>query len=95
MATVNVTGYREANQALALADLKQSLYDEGRVLMDRVLVTLHGEEHRARRLLEMRIFKKDFFHYYEKQVLPAVVVRTLARVLPSGRTCLLYTSRCV
>lgn len=93
MATVNVTGYREANQALALADLKQSLYDEGKVLMDRVLVTLHGDEHRARRLLEMRIFKKDFFHYYEKEVLPAVVARTLARVLPAGRTDLMDFGR--
>ncbi len=96
MATVNVTGYREANQTLALADLKQSLYDEGKVLMDRVLVTLHGEEHRTRRLLEMRIFKKDFFHYYEKQVLPAVVERTLARFLPTGRTDLMdFGRRCM
>ncbi len=93
MATVNVTGYREANQTLALADLKQSLYDEGKVLMDRVLVTLHGEEHRVRRLLEMRIFKKDFFNYYEKQVLPAVVERTLARFLPTGRTDLMDFGR--
>jgi len=93
MATVNVTGYKEANQTLALADLKQSLYDEGKVLMDRVLVTLHGEEHRARRLLEMRLFKKDFFNYYEKQVLPPVVARTLARFLPTGRTDLMDFGR--
>ena len=93
MATVTVTGYKEANQALALADLKQSLYDEGKVLMDRVLVALHGEDHRQRRLLEMRIFKKDFFHYYEKQVLPAVVDRTLARFLPTGRADLMDFGR--
>lgn len=86
MSTINVTGYKEANQTLALPDLKQSLYDEGKVLMDRVLVTLHGDEHRSRRLLEMRIFKKDFFQYYENQVLPRVVEQTLAKFLPTGRT---------
>jgi cytochrome P450 len=86
MSTINVTGYKEANQTLAIPNLKQSLYDEGKVLMDRVLVTLHGEEHRSRRLLEMRIFKKDFFQYYETQVLPRVVEHTLAKFLPAGRT---------
>lgn len=93
MATVTVTGYREANQALALPDLKQSLYDEGKVLMDRVLVTLDGEDHRRRRLLEMRIFKKDFFHYYEKEVLPPVVERTLAKFRATGRADLMDFGR--
>ncbi len=93
MSTVTVAGYKEASQTLALADLKQSLYDEGKVLMDGVLVTLHGEEHRVRRLLEMRIFKKDFFSYYEKQVLPPVVERTLAKFLPTGRADLMDFGR--
>jgi cytochrome P450 len=93
MTIITVDGYKEANQTLSIADLKQSLYDEGRVLMDRVLVTLHGEEHRTRRLLEMKIFKKDFFNYYEKQVLPAVVQTTLERFLPSGRADLMEFGR--
>ncbi|NJO12364.1 MAG: cytochrome P450 [Gammaproteobacteria bacterium] len=94
MSTITVSGYKEANQTLAIPDLKQSLYDEGKVLMDRVLVTLHGEEHRSRRLLEMRIFKKDFFQHYEQKVLPAVVERTLARFLPTGRADLVdYSQR--
>ena len=94
MSTITVSGYKEANQTLAIADLKQSLYDEGKVLMDRVLVTLHGEEHRTRRLLEMRIFKKDFFQHYEQTVLPPVVERTLARFLPTGRADLVdYSQR--
>jgi cytochrome P450 len=93
VSTVTVTGFRQANQALALADLKQSLYDEGKVLMDSVLVTLHGEEHRRRRLLEMRIFKKDFFNYYEKEVLPPVVERTLAKFRDAGRADLMDFGR--
>jgi cytochrome P450 len=93
MPTVSVTGYKHANQALCSADLKQSLYDEGAVLMDRVLVTLHGEDHRTRRLLEMKIFKKDFFNYYEKQVLPPVIERTLRAFLPLGRADLMDFGR--
>ena len=93
MAIITVDGYKEANQTLSIADLKQSLYDEGRVLMDGVLVTLHGEEHRTRRLLEMKIFKKDFFNYYEKQVLPPVVQATLMRFLPGGRADLMDFGR--
>ncbi len=93
MSTVSVTGYKDANQALCSPDLKQSLYDEGAVLMDRVLVTLHGEEHRSRRLLEMKIFKKDFFNYYEKQVMPPVIERTLQRFLPIGRADLMDFGR--
>ena len=77
MTTINVTGFREAQQTLSLPDLKQALYDEGAALMDQVLVTLHGEEHRRRRLLEMKIFKKDFFAYYESQVFPQVIRETL------------------
>lgn len=93
MSTITVDGYKEAHQTLSLPDLEQSLYDEGRILMDRVLVTLHGEEHRVRRLLEMKIFKKDFFNYYEKEVLPAVVTATLARFLPTGRADLMDFGR--
>jgi len=93
MSTITVKGYKDANQTLCIGDLKQSLYDEGRVVMDRVLVTLHGEEHKARRLLEMRIFRKDFFNYYEKQVLPAVVEKTLAKLLPAGRADLMDFGR--
>jgi cytochrome P450 len=93
MSTVSVTGYKDANQALCSPDLKQSLYDEGAVLMDRVLVTLHGEEHRSRRLLEMKIFKKDFFNYYEKQVMPPVIERTLQKFLPLGRADLMDFGR--
>ncbi len=93
MSTITVDGYKEAHQTLSLPQLEQSLYDEGRILMDRVLVTLHGEEHRVRRLLEMKIFKKDFFNYYEKEVLPAVVNATLARFLPTGRADLMDFGR--
>lgn len=85
MAVVDVTGFRDAQQTLALADLKQALYDEGAALMQRVIVTLHGDEHRRRRLLEMKIFKKDFFAYYENEVLPEVLRQSLAPFVAAGK----------
>ena len=84
MANIEVTGFREAQQTLSIPDLKQALYDEGAALMERVIVTLHGDEHRRRRLLEMKIFKKDFFAYYETQVLPAVMRETLLPFVTMG-----------
>ena len=84
MSTINVTGFKEAQQTLSLPDLKQALYDEGAALMDRVLVTLDGDEHRRRRLLEMKIFKKDFFAFYESEVLPPVVRQTLQPFVARG-----------
>jgi cytochrome P450 len=84
MSTITVTGFRDAQQTLSLPDLKQALYDEGATLMDRVLVTLDGVEHRRRRLMEMRIFKKDFFAFYESEVLPPVLHETLAPFVARG-----------
>jgi cytochrome P450 len=84
MSTINVTGFKDAQQTLSLPDLKQALYDEGAALMDRVLVTLDGEEHRRRRLMEMKIFKKDFFAFYESEVLPPVVRETLQPFVARG-----------
>ena len=49
MAMITVSGYQEANETLRLSDLRQALYDEGAILMEKVLVNLHGQEHRTRR----------------------------------------------
>ena len=69
MKTLELTAYRDCEQALKLPDLKQALYDEGAILMDRVLVTLHGEEHRLRRNAEMRVFRRHFFRHFEHEVI--------------------------
>ncbi|MEM6999251.1 MAG: cytochrome P450 [Pseudomonadota bacterium] len=80
MNPIELTDYRTVEAALKEADLKQSLYDEGSLLMNRVLVTLHGDEHRARRLTEMRVFRRDFFKHYEREVLPAICAEVMAQV---------------
>ena len=55
-----ITDYQQAAKTLRQSDLRQGLYDEGAVLMDGVLVNLHGEKHRTRRSLENKVFRRGF-----------------------------------
>ncbi len=86
MASIVVSGYQLANETLRMADLRQALYDEGAILMDKVLVNLHGQEHRQRRNIETKVFRRDFFQWYETQVFPQTLKETLAPYLASGKT---------
>ena len=72
-------------EVLRHPDLAQALYDEGAVIMDGVLLTLHGEEHRRRRMLEFRVFRRDFFRFYETEVFPRTLTETMAPALAEGR----------
>ncbi|NJN50716.1 MAG: hypothetical protein HC809_01945 [Gammaproteobacteria bacterium] len=65
--------------------MRQALYDEGAVLMADVLVNLHGDAHRARRITESKVFRRDYFRYYEQEVFPTTLAQTLAPFLDSGR----------
>lgn len=80
MKTLELTAYRDCERALKLPDLKQALYDEGAILMDQVLVTLHGEEHRQRRNAEMRVFRRHFFRHFELQTIPSVFDDVMSEV---------------
>jgi cytochrome P450 len=86
MSAIVVSEYRHANDTLRLNDLRQALYDEGAILMEKVLVNLHGEEHRTRRGIEIKVFRRDFFEWYEKQVFPTTLEETLRPYLAAGRT---------
>lgn len=70
--------------ALKQPDLRQSLYDAAAIMMDRVLVNLHGQEHRARRNQEAIVFRKDVFLDYEKNVLPRTLEETIAPFKAAG-----------
>ena len=76
-----VDTYAVVEDALKQRDLKQSLYDEGGILMDKVLVTLHGNEHRHRRAVESQVFRRNFFRYYEDEVFPRLLSETLNQFL--------------
>ena len=78
MKTITISGYEASLETLGDKQLGQSLYDEGAVIMADVLLVLHGAAHRARRLLELRVFRRDFSRYYEQEVFPATLAQTIA-----------------
>ena len=83
---VTVSTFEEARDAYRQKDLRQALYDAGEIIMGDVLVNLHGEEHRARRRLENRLFRRDTFAVYERDLFPAVVEDTLEPHAAAGRS---------
>ena len=58
-APVTVRSFADAKDVYRSRDLRQSLYDAGEVVMADVLVNLHGTEHRDRRRVENRLFRRD------------------------------------
>ena len=85
MRTVTVDTFAGAAAALRHPDLAQSLYDEGAVVMDKVLIVLHGEEHRRRRTLEFGVFRRNFFRWYETEVFPRTLEATIGPAMAAGR----------
>ena len=83
MATARVTGYHNAHAALCDKRLVQSMYSECNVLMERVLLTLHGDAHTCRRAIEWKLFRRDFARFYEREIYPNTLAQTLARVWAS------------
>lgn len=79
-----VSQYRGCEAALRDPKMQQALYDAGEVIMKDVLLTLHGDAHRLRRRLEMRVFGRSFFKYYEQQVFPKTLDETIAPMLGEG-----------
>jgi cytochrome P450 len=84
IAVVMISDYSEAREALRNRNLRQALYDEGEVVMADVLVNLHGEEHRARRRLENRLFGRETTARYEREQFPPIVADTLEPHAASG-----------
>ena len=65
------TNYSDAADALRIKDLKQSLYDDGEVIMDQVLVCLHGEEHKKEESWKIKFLQERFLNimkmkYFQK-----------------------------
>ena len=53
----SINDFKTAGETLRVNDLRQALYDAGAILMDKVLVNLHGKEHQMRRKVEAKILK--------------------------------------
>lgn len=83
--TVTIDTYDEAKDTYRHKGLRQALYDAGEVVMAGVLVNLHGTEHRDRRRLENRLFRRDTFELYERSLFPPIIAETFSPHLTSGR----------
>lgn len=81
---IQISTYEEAREVYRQKTLRQALYDAGEVVMADVLVNLHGAQHRDRRRLENRLFRKDTHTRYERELLPPVVDATLAPYIHDG-----------
>lgn len=80
-----ITDFDACSRTLRQTELRQALYDEAAVLMERCLVNLHGSEHRARRNVEATVFRKTIFVEYERNILPHTLAETLQPFLEAGR----------
>ncbi|MFA9565107.1 MAG: cytochrome P450 [Acidimicrobiales bacterium] len=82
---LTITTYDMAREAYRTKELRQALYDAGEVIMGDVLVNLHGTDHRDRRRLENRLYRRATFHEYEYDLFPEIFEATLAPHLAAGR----------
>ena len=89
---VIIDTYECARQAYLSRDLSQALYADGEVVMDDVLITLHGEDHRMRRRLENRLFRREVFFSYENELFPDIIQETLGPHVAAGKAELVSVS---
>ncbi len=83
--TVTIGDYARARECLRLKNLRQGGYKEARIVMEDVLMVLHGDEHRARRRLENRLFRRDTFMHFERDLFPGIISETMAPYIAEGR----------
>ena len=79
-----ISSWAPAREAYRSKHLRQGLYDGG-VVMENVLINLHGVEHRDRRRLENPLFRRDILFGYERDSFPAVLQARLASGIESGQ----------
>jgi len=79
-----VSSYTEAMDALKAPTLRQALYDAGAAVMKDSLITLHGDAHRQRRIVELGVFGRGFFRTYAREVFTPNLEQVLAPYLAAG-----------
>jgi cytochrome P450 len=85
--------YAEVREALRHRDLMQALYDAGGAVMSGALITLHGEDHKRRRRVENRLFRRGTFRYWELTLVPGTIATSFAPALAAGGTDLVHLGR--
>ncbi|MBT5582191.1 MAG: cytochrome P450 [Acidimicrobiaceae bacterium] len=84
-ATIELHGWTQVRDSLRAKDLRQAGYTQGAVVMADCLLDLHGPNHRERRRLENRLFRREVFSHWEHEVLGSTVKATLGPFVEAGR----------
>jgi cytochrome P450 len=84
MTTITLDGYADVRDAFRQHDLRQDMYDAGGLVMADCLLVLHGAEHRVRRRVENRLFRRGTFRHWEREFLHDVVRDTLVPFVEAG-----------
>ena len=79
-----LTRHDDLRDAYRSKDLRQGGYDEGAVVTAGTLLDLHGDEHRDRRRLENRLFRRETFRHYERDVLPPRIAEVVQPAIADG-----------
>lgn len=85
MTKITLTTWAHVRDGYRRKELRQALYDTDEVVMTDCLLNLHGTEHRDRRRLENRLFRREVFEHWEYEVLSPTVHATLAPFVSTGR----------
>jgi cytochrome P450 len=85
MTAISIKTYKDAGDTLRMPNLRQALYDDGAILMEKVLVNLHGDEHRKRRNVEAKVLRRDYFRWYENEIFPGTLQETFAPYRALGK----------
>ena len=84
MTEIRLTSWEHVRQAFRSRHLRQAGYTEGAVVMADTLLDLHGVEHRTRRRVENRLFRRATFAHWEHQVLGKTIDVTLQPYIELG-----------
>lgn len=82
---VRLTRWNQVRDAFRAKELRQAGYTAGAVVTADTLLDLHGNDHRERRRVENRLFRREIFSYWEHQVLGSTVAATLGPFIEAGR----------
>ncbi|MGZ0176635.1 MAG: cytochrome P450 [Acidimicrobiales bacterium] len=77
--------WNAVRDAFRSKELRQAGYSEGAIVTADTLLDLHGDDHRERRRVENRLFRREIFSYWEHQVLGTTVRATLTPFVEAGR----------
>ncbi len=83
--TITLTSWAQVRDAFRAKPLRQAGYTEGAVITSETLLDLHGDDHRERRRVENRLFRREIFTYWEHQVLGSTIEATLDPFVRAGR----------